>query len=110
MKMISKLSRLIRIPTSKKVTAIQLLVERVNHRGCFKNTWFTPIVSVSLDPERCQTMSINENGFPVCQVILHEEAIKHMDVDTFVKIKVKKGGKTSRRSSKHDIWFGVCMK
>ena len=97
MKTISQLWCSVRIPTSKKVTAIQLLAERVHRWGyCFKKT-FTPIVSLSLDPERCQTLSTNENGFSECQVILHEEAIQHLDADTFVKIKVKKGRKTLRK-------------
>ena len=105
----SKVSCSVCIPATKKVTAIHVLAEQVETWCWWKKTFFSPIVLMKLDPQRCENVAHNGKQFNECQVTVDEETLNNLDADTFVKIKLKRGRTTIRKKILKATYLLQCL-
>lgn len=100
----------VRIPAEKRVTAIHLLAEQVEACCWFKKVQFIPIMIIKLDRGRRQKISTTEYEYPDCRVTVDLERISELDVDSFVRMKVKMGEKTIRKKMVDAKYLIECLK
>ena len=91
-------SCVVRVPSTKAVTAVHLLGERVNHYCCcFRERRFTPFMDIELQPEGWVQASASTREFQGCPFTLRREVLALLEADCVVRLKVKRGNRTIRK-------------
>ncbi|KAK8380837.1 hypothetical protein O3P69_008046 [Scylla paramamosain] len=95
MSLAEKLRFSVRVPSSRRVTAVHLVVETLHTWCCcLVRKRSTPIVTIFLDPERQRKTHGAVEEFSDCRFTVNTKMIEQLNQRSFVKMKVKNRNKT----------------